>query len=104
MQQAWALVFPSVKEGWGMTVTECAACKTPAIVSGVSGLKDSVVNNQTGIILSSNPPPEEIANAMISLINNSKLRDKLSKQASLYSRKFSWDKSYKEFANIISRL
>ncbi|KKU03502.1 MAG: Glycosyl transferase, group 1 [Candidatus Amesbacteria bacterium GW2011_GWB1_47_26] len=104
MQQAWALVFPSVKEGWGMTVTECAACETPAIVSGVSGLKDSVVDNQTGIILSPNPSPEEIAGAMVSLIKNPKLRNHLSKQARLYSRKFSWDKSYREFANIISRL
>lgn len=103
MQQAWGLIFPSAKEGWGMTVTECAACQTPAIVAGVSGLKDSVVNNQTGIILSPNPPPQEIANSMINMINNSKYRDKLSKQAYLHAQKFSWDKSYKEFADIISR-
>lgn len=104
MQQAWALVFPSVKEGWGMTVTECAACQTPAIVAGVSGLKDSVVRNLTGIILSPNPPPEEIADAMINLTKNSKYRDKLSKQAGVYAQKFSWDKSYREFANIIGQL
>ncbi len=104
MQQAWALVFPSVKEGWGMTVTECAACSTPAVVAGVSGLKDSVVDNQTGIVLSPNPPPEEIANAIVSLVKNSKLRDKLSKQARLYSQKFSWDKSCKEFIEILKRL
>src|SRR5690606_8089201 len=42
MQQAWALIFPSVKEGWGMTVTECAACGTPTIATDVTGLKDSV--------------------------------------------------------------
>ena len=97
MQQAWALIFPSVKEGWGMTVTECAACATPAIVAAVSGLKDSVIDNQTGLILSPNPPPAEIAEAMISLIKNPKLRQKLYRQATIYSQKFSWDKSYREF-------
>ncbi|TSC88425.1 MAG: glycosyl transferase, group 1 [Microgenomates group bacterium Gr01-1014_16] len=104
MQQAWALIFPSVKEGWGMTVTECAACATPAIVAGVSGLVDSVVNNQTGIVISPNPPPEEIAEAMTSLIKNSTLRDKLSKLAYIRALSFSWDKSYREFANIINKL
>ncbi len=104
MQQAWALIFPSVKEGWGMTVTECAACGTPAIVAGVSGLTDSVINNQTGIVLSPNPPPEEIAAAMINFIKDPILRDKLSRQARIHALSFSWDKSYREFTNIIRRL
>ena len=60
MQKAWALLFPSVKEGWGMTVTECAACGTPAIVTGVSGLRDSVIKNKTGLVLPKNLTPEEL--------------------------------------------
>lgn len=101
MQQAWALIFPSVKEGWGMTVTECAACGTPAIVSDVSGLRDSVIHGRTGIVLSANPPPQEIAGAIVTLIKNSKLRYQLSKQASLFSQKFNWDKSYYEYSHAI---
>ncbi len=101
IQAAWALIFPSVKEGWGMTVTEAAACGTPAIVSNVSGLRDSVIKNKTGLILSKNPSAGELAKAMIKIIEDRKLRGKLSKEAVVWSKNFNWDKSYKEFKNLL---
>jgi glycosyltransferase involved in cell wall biosynthesis len=101
MQQAWALIFPSVKEGWGMTVTECAACGTPAIVTNVTGLQDSVQDGKTGIILSKSPNENELADAMISLIENEKLRVNLSQNAQTFSKTFSWDKSAKEVMSLL---
>ena len=102
MQNAWALVFPSVKEGWGMTVSECAACGTPAIVTGVTGLRDSVVKDKTGLVVSKNPTDKELARAMIKIIENDKLRKKLSKNAISWSKKFTWDESYRGFKKILS--
>jgi len=58
MQRAWALLLPSVKEGWGMVVTEANACGTPAIISNVTGLRDSVRPGQTGLVLSPRPSPQ----------------------------------------------
>ncbi|MEK7095209.1 MAG: glycosyltransferase family 4 protein [Patescibacteria group bacterium] len=101
MQSAWALICPSVKEGWGMTVTECAACKTPSIVSNVTGLCDSVVDKVTGVVISANPPPEEIAKAIIKLANDHTLRTRLSSGAHQYSQKMNWEKCYQEFRDII---
>ncbi|WP_298363056.1 glycosyltransferase family 4 protein [Runella sp.] len=43
------LVLPSYREGLGNVVLEAAAMNKPAIVSNVTGLKDAVVENQTGI-------------------------------------------------------
>lgn len=102
MQKSWALVFPSVKEGWGMTVTECAACATPAIVSNVTGLSDSVKHNKTGIILSKNPDPEEIANAMIRIIEDKTFREKVSKNARTFSKQFTWDDAAARVLSIIN--
>lgn len=93
MQKAWALVFPSVKEGWGMTVTECAACGTPAIVTDVTGLRDSVINNKTGLKLEKNPTVEELADAIIKFINNTKMREKMSKEALNFSKQFTWERA-----------
>ena len=104
MQKSWALVFPSVKEGWGMTVTECAACGTPTIAARVSGLVDSVQNNETGILVSKVPSPEELAAAMEKIISDSKFRLTLSKNAINFSQKFSWDQSYKEFNGILKSI
>lgn len=104
MQEAWALLFPSVKEGWGMTVTECAACGTPAIVTDVTGLRDSVKNNETGLIVSKNPAPKELAEAMIKIIRDRELRENLSQNAIEWAKNFSWDRSFEEFKNIVNRI
>lgn len=101
MQKAWALVFPSVKEGWGMTVTESAACATPSIVSNVSGLRDSVIKNRTGIVLSKNPSTAEIALAMIKIIEDKKIRKILSTNAVKQSQLFSWEKAVADFKKAI---
>lgn len=51
MRRAWAHVFPSPKEGWGITVIEAAACGTLSIASDSPGLRDSVRDGQTGALV-----------------------------------------------------
>jgi len=101
MQEAWAHILPSVKEGWGMVVTEAAACGTPSIVSDVTGLRDSVQKNKSGIILSKNPTETELADSMVRLIENKQLRDKLTKQSIEWANTYDWDTSYKEFKKVV---
>lgn len=101
MQQAWALVLPSVKEGWGMVVTEAAACGTPAIVTNVTGLKDSVVDGRTGNILSVHPSADEVSRHMLSVIEHKGERQRLSRNAREWANKFSWEKSYAAFRMLL---
>ncbi len=51
LRRAWALVFASPKEGWGLTNLEAAACGTPAVVSDSPGLRESVLDGETGILV-----------------------------------------------------
>jgi glycosyltransferase involved in cell wall biosynthesis len=51
MRGAWANIFPSPKEGWGITVIEAAACGTPSIASDSPGLRDSVRHGETGFLV-----------------------------------------------------
>lgn len=104
MKFSWALIFPSVKEGWGMTVTECAASGTPTIATDVTGLKDSIVDGKTGILVSRNPTETELAQAMINLVKNEGLRLRLSKNALVWAEKFTWERSYKEFMAILGKI
>lgn len=48
LRRAWAVVFPSAKEGWGITNVEAAASATPAIASDRPGLRESVRHGETG--------------------------------------------------------
>lgn len=51
LRRAWANLFPSPKEGWGITVVEAAACGTPSIASDSPGLRDSVRSGSTGFLV-----------------------------------------------------
>ena len=39
---SWVHVYTSVREGWGQTVIEAAACGTPTVAYDVPGLRDSI--------------------------------------------------------------
>jgi glycosyltransferase involved in cell wall biosynthesis/O-antigen/teichoic acid export membrane protein len=97
---SWVAVQPSQVEGWGITVIEANACGTPVIASYVNGLKDSIVDGKTGILV--RPGNEErFAEAILSVVTYSKLRTGLSHEAYIWSQNFSWDKSAKQFYEII---
>jgi glycosyltransferase involved in cell wall biosynthesis len=50
-RSSWANLFPSPKEGWGITVMEAAACGTPSLASDSPGLCDSVRDGTTGFLV-----------------------------------------------------
>lgn len=69
MARAHLLLHASVKEGWGLVVVEAAAQGTPAVVYNVAGLRDSVIDNHTGIVLHKNNPTE-MAKSSLQLLND----------------------------------
>jgi glycosyltransferase involved in cell wall biosynthesis len=71
MSEAHALIMASAREGWGLVVTECNACGTPAIVYDVPGLRDSVKNGETGLVIP--PSPDYLARAMEQLVADDQL-------------------------------
>lgn len=91
MSRAHALLMSSVREGWGLAVTEANACGTPAIAYNVPGLRDSVTDGVNGILVE--PDPEAMARAMRQIACNTALAGKLSSQAKLRSMQFSFEKS-----------
>lgn len=103
MQQAWCFVHPSVKEGWGMVITEAAACGTPSIATAVTGQINSVIKDETGLLISSNPTVVELANAMKEMITNTALREQMNKNCIAWAANFNWDTSYNQFITALER-
>lgn len=101
LSESWISVQPSQVEGWGITVIEANACGTPVIASKVNGLKDSIVDGKTGILVEVNNVTA-LTNAMSSLLTNSQVRALLSKNAYEWSQGFSWKKSAEKFSSIIN--
>ncbi|HEX9623338.1 MAG TPA: glycosyltransferase family 4 protein [Streptosporangiaceae bacterium] len=51
LSAAWMLLHPASIEGWGIVVAEAAVRGTPAIGFSVPGLRDSIVHNETGLLV-----------------------------------------------------
>ncbi|MFN6034702.1 MAG: glycosyltransferase family 4 protein [Dolichospermum sp.] len=90
INQAIALVFPTLCEGFGLPVLEAMACGTPVITSNISSLPE--VAGDAAILI--NPYHiEEITAAMKMIINDSEIRKQLSKQGLKRVNQFSWEKT-----------
>ncbi len=100
LQSMWALAMPSSKEGWGLTVTEANACGTPAVVSDVPGLRDAVLDGETGLVF---PYADRSAlgERMVRLLSDASLRETMGKRAAEFSLTFSWDVAAKETLNLL---
>lgn len=90
MRTAWANVFVSPKEGWGMTNVEAGACGTPTIASDSPGLRESVVNGRTGLLVPHGQVDALVA-AMKRLATDAALVEQLGGGALEFARGLGWD-------------
>ncbi|MCD4776787.1 MAG: glycosyltransferase family 4 protein [Candidatus Aegiribacteria sp.] len=90
LRKAWAAVFASEKEGWGLTVIEANACGTPVIASDSDGLRDSVKDGITGILVP-HGSVDSLAAEMDRLANDPVQRDTLGKSGMEWATGFNWD-------------
>ena len=89
MRRAHLLVHTSVREGWGLNVTEANAMGTPAIVYPVPGLVDSTLHNETGIV-TREETPESIADGVAALLQTPVEYERLRRNAWERAKTFHW--------------
>jgi glycosyltransferase involved in cell wall biosynthesis len=100
INQAIALVFPSLWEGFGFPVLEAMACGTPVITSNLSSLPE--VAGDAAILI--NPyNTAEITDAMQMVANDIKLRSQISTQGIIRANQFSWDKTGETTVDVLLR-
>jgi glycosyltransferase involved in cell wall biosynthesis len=87
---AWANVFPSPKEGWGITVMEAAACGTPSIASDSPGLRDSVRAGTTGWLVP-HGDAAALARQYLALAGDRGLVDRFGVAARQHAERLTWD-------------
>jgi glycosyltransferase involved in cell wall biosynthesis len=100
VKQAKVLVNPSVREGFGLNIVEANALGVPCVTYDVAGLRDSVKDGETGLLVESGNV-EALAEAIIRVLEDDALREKLSERALVYSRTFNWNDVADKFMGII---
>ena len=94
-QTVWANVFPSPKEGWGITNLEAAGCATPTIASDSPGLRESVMHGRTGI-LAPHGDVAALAEAIGGLAANPGEVARLGAGALEFAQGFTWTRTAEE--------
>ena len=102
MAGAFALLMASVREGWGLTVTEANSCGTPAIVYDVPGLRDSVESGMTGLVV--DPSPPALADGMLRLWGDPGDYQRLAAAALEHSGAFSYEAATDAFRHHLVQL
>ncbi|MGZ3744082.1 MAG: glycosyltransferase family 4 protein [Pseudobdellovibrionaceae bacterium] len=103
MQKSHFILVTSVKEGWGLIVTEANSQGTPAVVYDVDGLRDSVRDSETGILSKVNSS-KGMADAITRGLQHTERYMHLRKKGWLWSRELTLENCYLEFvqkANIL---
>ncbi|NUQ98387.1 MAG: glycosyltransferase family 4 protein [Streptomyces sp.] len=91
---AWLLMHPSAVEGWGLVVTEAAARETPAIAFDVPGLRDSVVDGETGVLAHGE---SSFAAAWCTLALSGHRREVMGKAARDRAARYRWHRTVRQF-------
>jgi glycosyltransferase involved in cell wall biosynthesis len=87
-RRAWVLASTSLREGWGMTVTEAGACGTPSVVTRIGGHEDAVLDGRTGILADTQ---DELVAGIDAVICDEILRRRLGSAAMAHAARFTWE-------------
>jgi glycosyltransferase involved in cell wall biosynthesis len=98
-RRAWVVASTSLREGWGMTVTEAGACGTPSVVSRISGHQDAVADGESGILVEDEGGMIE---GLYSVLSDEVLRKRLSLGATDFAARFSWEATARQTLAVLA--
>jgi glycosyltransferase involved in cell wall biosynthesis len=99
LASASLFLMASIREGWGLVVTEANSFGTPAIVYDRPGLRDSTLHERTGLI--TDPSPEALAAGIRRVLLDTALYHRLSTGAPAWAAQFTWDRSSELFESAL---
>jgi glycosyltransferase involved in cell wall biosynthesis len=90
-RRAWLVASSSLREGWGMTLTEAAACGTAAVATDIAGHRDAVLDGVSGLL--TDDSTVQLGDAMAQVLTDGAQRARLSRGALERARWFTWERT-----------
>lgn len=100
-RKASIAIVASEKEGWGLAAAEPQAYGCPIVGYDVPGIRDSVRNGNTGILVRSGDVAA-LSEALSQVVENSHLRRRLARNALSMYRSYSWDEVFNDFFEVFT--
>jgi glycosyltransferase involved in cell wall biosynthesis len=99
MRRAHVSVLPSLKEGWGLTNIEANSVGTAVVAANSQGLRDSVQDGVTGFLYE-HGNVDQLAQKLLSILEDRSLREKLERGGMAWAEKFNWDDAARKFEQL----
>jgi len=93
------MVYPSLKEGWGLTNIEANSCGTTVVAANTPGLRDSVKDQYSGLLYEYGDIGQ-LAESIKLLLTDSSRRQKLEEGAVQWAARFNWDNAAERFLDL----
>jgi len=87
-RRSWMVASTSAREGWGMTLTEAAACGTPAVATRIAGHADAVDDGTSGLLAEDD---RQFTDHLVAIATDPTLRDRLGAGALAHAARFTWE-------------
>jgi glycosyltransferase involved in cell wall biosynthesis len=91
---AWLLVHGAYREGWGIVIIEAAAQRTPTVAFDVPGVRDAIVDGETGELVGS---VAALAERWVALSGDRARLEAMGEAARARASLFTWSASTDEF-------
>jgi glycosyltransferase involved in cell wall biosynthesis len=101
MSRAHLLLVTSVREGWGLVVTEANSMGTPAAAYDVPGLRDSIEGGSTGVLV--RPSPHDLAGACVKLLRNRPQYEGMREHAGRWGASRTWQTTAAHLLDLLER-
>ena len=88
-QRSWLVVSGSIAEGWGLSLTEGAACGTPCVATDIRGHRSSVRDGVSGVLT----PPDRLGETIADVLTDRERLDSLRDGALAWAASLTWDGS-----------
>jgi glycosyltransferase-like protein len=102
-RSADALAFPSIKEGWGLTVLEAMAADLPVVSSDIAVLREYLTPDESAV-MTRVADPTSLAEGMRRVVMDDSLRETLIRGGRSVSAAFSWERAAKEHARLYAEM
>ncbi len=102
-QKSKICLLATEKEGWGLVAMEAQSYGCPIVAFNVDGIKDSVIDGKTGILVPFGKV-SSLKEALNMLSQDRNLMELMAKQAIARSREYDWELCYEDFKREVSKL
>jgi len=99
-RRAWIIASASAREGWGMTLTEAAACGTPAVATRIAGHADAVREGSSGLLTEHDAA--SLGDAMARVLGDPDLRARLGAGALDWAGELTWSATSTQLMRVVA--